>query len=311
MILNIQDDESFDSFLSRNNFLLGRYPGEESTFLSAKAAVGEMWNFKVLEVFSEHLGGREDGVVDLLLQKHTLRPATETFLDSRVKFVGALNEEAGDISAYIRNCGIGICIACAESDVSSKGFAYWRRNHQAEVDVCAEHNVYLKRNCSCCGKQFSLNGLYSDFLWETCSCGARAFDGECRVNEDWYSLRISEFYSEVLKSTDCFDAHVAISNIVNRLESSALDSRKVGLFSSLNRVALRRERGRWWVNIEYYKNIYTYGELVTTDGVLRLAALAYQDFYEFIAECAEASLISRKSPRDKLVLDCLIPRSAR
>lgn len=302
MFLNIQEDESFDSFLSRNNLFLGHCSDEESTFFKAKNAAGNKWIYSVIEEFSGLLGGRDLSVIEMLLQNHTLRPIYETFVDSRFKFNSDSAGGGDDISSYIRRQGIGICILCAEDDMDSKGFTYWRRSHQTAANVCPLHNVRISRNCHACGKAFSLSGLYSYFLWEGCGCGANPMDGEYYLNENWHSLRVARFYCAVLNQSKCFDAHEALSKIVCRLESTELDALGVGLFNSLDGIAHYRDASKWWINIGYYKSIASYGSFVSTNDIVQLAAVAYRECDEFISECTSVTSYSRKSPRDRLLL---------
>ncbi|WP_371232322.1 TniQ family protein [Pseudomonas sp. QE6] len=302
MFLNIQKDESFDSFLSRNNLFLGRCSDEASAFVKAKNTVGNKWVYSVVEEFSGLLGGRDLSVIEMILQNHTLRPAHETFVDCRFKFSRGFAQGDENISSYIRSQGIGICILCAEDDMDSKGFTYWRRSHQTDANVCPLHNVRINRNCHACGKAFSLNGLYSQFLWEGCDCGASPMAGECCLNEDWHSLQVARFYCAVLNQSKCFDAQEALSKVVCRLESVELDSLGVGLFNSLDGIAHYKDSSKWWINIDYYRNMAACGSFVSTNDIVRLAAVAYRECDEFVSECTSVTSFSRESPRDRLLL---------
>lgn len=160
MIPKILHDEALHSFMQR----IVHLNGESKKISKIKALIPKAIDNLTIKTVAATLGWRGCRGFNQLLHNHTnyaLQSIIKEKFDptySNKRYVSRSSSEKLDSTHY------QYCPECCRDDVSNIGFAYWRRNHQLDVNVYGVHNVKLISACPYCCKPFT-SGYNASFIW--------------------------------------------------------------------------------------------------------------------------------------------------
>lgn len=300
MILKIQNDEALDSYVSRNIIVFPEYRLENNPLkIDLRRSSPSSWSTRKIKLLASAIGWEGCFGFNKIVHNHTTY-FKEVFIKKATDKAYSGNFFSNDLECNLHwyaSCKeTGVCVECLKNDIATKGYAYWRRSHQSNVEVCAVHNLILLRSCQFCELPFSIigKGHFFSTFWHGCRCGESILGSQPILNISEYALKKAKLYCDIYNYEYFVDEGSAYKAIKNRLSRDGLSvwpsSREIYEHYGHN-VSECWSREDFIRDFEWFSK---QGEYIFSVGFLiNLIILLFEDFQDFVAYLDEVSEAKR------------------